>query len=131
MMTYELKKNEHLCSRRIIETLVKTNNTFVCFPIRCKYTIIKSNVSEVKFLIAIPKRNFKKAVDRNHLKRLIREAYRLNKSIIYESSQQNSYTIYLMLYYMSNQIADYHFIEEKIKTVFLRLNKIINQDDIS
>jgi ribonuclease P protein component len=70
-------------------------------------------------VITVPKRNFKKAVDRNKLKRRIREAYRKNKSSFYEKT--GSQSIYLMLMYTGKTLIEYKEIEEKIIKLLQRL----------
>ena len=79
-----------------------------------------------QILVSVSKRNFKKAVDRNKLKRLIREAYRRNKQPLIEYCQKNSAVVYLGLIYTGKTIPAYIEIERKI---ILILHRLTEQDE--
>ena len=75
-------------------------------------------------LISIPKKRFKRAVDRNKLKRRIKEAYRLHKQVLGEEIQN----FYLLIgyIYVGREIANYQEVEEKLKQSLLRLKEIVD-----
>ncbi len=75
-----------------------------------------------KILILAPKRNFKKAVDRNLLRRRIREAYRKNKDIIAGES------VDIFISYVAKDISDYNFIEEKLKEVLKKIADAVSRE---
>jgi ribonuclease P protein component len=86
---------------------------------------IQESSAPVKIVISVPKRNFKRAVDRNRIKRLIREAYRKNKQVVIDGI--GSKKIVLLLVYTSKTFMDYVTTEEKVKNVLNRLgNEIIS-----
>ena len=72
-------------------------------------------------MFVVPKKKFKRAVDRNLLRRRMMEAYRLNKSILYNKQPVKPYLIAYI--YIGKEIADYQLVEEKLKAVMLRLVK--------
>lgn len=81
MTLFSFTKAERLSSKKLIQELFNKGSSFYLHPF--KVFILASNDSESsQLLISVPKSNFKKAVDRNTVKRRIREGYRLNKSIL-------------------------------------------------
>ncbi|RDC65151.1 ribonuclease P protein component [Adhaeribacter pallidiroseus] len=88
--TTSFKKEERLCSKKLIEQLFREGSSFNLYPLR--FIFIKQSPPAAivpQILISVSKRNFKKAVDRNRLKRQIREAYRQNKTILYPEGQSS------------------------------------------
>lgn len=77
---YTFGRNERLSGRNQVETLFGAGKSFHVTPFKVFFTVEKTEKSmEIKILVAVSKKKFKHAVDRNRVKRKIREAYRLNK----------------------------------------------------
>jgi ribonuclease P protein component len=108
-------KEERLCNKKHIFLLQKEAVLFFNYPFTVKWMeIIDRQPSGVKILPAVPKRNFKKAVDRNKIKRLIREAYRKNKELLVDAANEHQKNIIIMLHYSGKKIVTYKEAESKI-----------------
>ncbi|MCE3280637.1 MAG: hypothetical protein K0S44_2828 [Bacteroidetes bacterium] len=113
-------KAERLCSKVIMDKVFETGKVIVVPSFKLIW--LKADKKEeqpVQIVITVPKRNFKRAVDRNKLKRRIREVYRKNKEVLYSSISSESY--YMMLIYTGRSIIEYKEIEEKILKLLQRL----------
>jgi ribonuclease P protein component len=117
-------KSERLCSKVLIDRLFEKGKSFNSFPFRITFLEIAESSAPIKIVISVPKRNFKKAVDRNKLKRQIREIYRKEKQKTYELLGEKK--IILMLIYTAKIKIEFKELEDKTKEMMDRLNKIIN-----
>lgn len=84
LMKLTLGKEERLKSRKLIERLYTEGKSIKKFPLKMVFLQTEHTSSyPAQCGVSVPKRNFKKAVDRNRIKRLLRESYRLQKQIVY------------------------------------------------
>ena len=113
-MSGTFPKSERLRGRTTIDRIYQEGNEVFKHPLRIKYLENLDHPSS-RFLVSVPKRLFKRAVDRNLLKRRIKEAYRLNKHQI----QGKNYDIACQ--YIGREIAEYSVIEEKLLDLLGRL----------
>jgi len=118
-------KNERLCSKPLIDKLIQKGNSFNGFPFKISWMEIEESTVPVKILISVPKRKFKRAVDRNKIKRLIREAYRKNKYVLIDRLGEKK--IMFLLVFVSRTIIDYAETEAKINDVLIRLGNEIKR----
>jgi ribonuclease P protein component len=122
MKPNSFKKEERLCNKRLIEQLFTNGSSFHLYPFRVTFLLSQEILVPAQVLIAVPKRRFKRAVDRNLLKRRIREAYRIHKrSFLYEFLGQQQTKVLFSIQYIGKEIHDYSFIELKLKEVLLKL----------
>ena len=121
------KKEERLCNIQLIEKLYHNGSSFLVYPFRIIWLSSEANSEfPVQVLISIPKKKFKRAVDRNLLKRRIREIYRLQKSEdLFPFLNERSEKIVLAINYIGNEIAEYASMEKKFNAAMLRLKKNI------
>jgi ribonuclease P protein component len=122
---FGFSKSEHLCGDTRISRLFTQGESFIVYPLRVVY-ILTNNMEEedVSVLISVPKKRFKRAVKRNRLKRLIREAYRHNKHQLIESVSSQGKKIHLSFNYVSDELMDFETINKKMQ---LALDKLIKK----
>lgn len=117
-----LSKNERLKSKKAIAGLFEDGNTLFCHPFRMHWRICDNTIdSPVQVAASVSKRKFKKAVHRNRIKRLIREAWRHNKLTLYSKLEEHNYQIIVMLVYVSDTMPDYKTVENKVKEIVSKL----------
>lgn len=110
---------EKLKSKKLLDELFSSGKKINAFPIKLVYkqlnfeddTLIKAGVS-------VPKRNFKKAVDRNRIKRLLRESYRLNKHIVYDGFDKKYVCMFL---YLGKEMPTFEELHSKIEILLAKL----------
>lgn len=123
---YSFSKEERLCSVKLIDKLFHNGSSFLLHPFRIVWLPEPiSNENPVQVLISVPKKKFKRAVDRNLLKRRIREIYRLQKfEHLYPFLTEHSLTLILGISYIGNEIGEYAFMEKKFNAAILKLKKL-------
>ena len=124
-MQQTFKKQEKLKKSKLIEQLFTQGKTLTVFPIKLIYLEIDHDSPyKIQAGVTVSKRNFKKAVDRNRIKRLLREVYRKNKFMIYESGNTKKHIF--MFIYLGKTEFEYHILEGKMKLLlqnFILKNK--------
>lgn len=115
-------KIEKLKSKVLIDKLFDEGKSVVAFPLRLVYITTEFDEPvKVKCGVSVSKRNFKKAVDRNRVKRLIREAYRLNKNSYFN----NITTQYaLMILYIGNDKPTFKQIDQAMKKLLKKFDEV-------
>lgn len=118
------KKEERLSGEKIIGRLFESGTIFYISPFKVSWIHADFDSKfPAKVLIAVSRKNFGKAVDRNHIKRLTREAYRKNKYILYDALSESSGKCAFMLMYTGKIIIPAKEVEYKIILILRRLVK--------
>jgi len=107
--------------------LFKQGLSFSNFPFRILYLFTEKNSSPLQAGFAVRAKQFKKAVDRNRIKRLLREAYRLQKNPLTEILRKDERFITVFFIYTGNEIPGYNDVFEKVKSALKRLNNIVDE----
>jgi len=124
-MNFKYPKNERLKSKTTIGLLFSEGKSVSKYPLRLVYRLEEANQEEkIKIGVSVSKKYFKKAVDRNYFKRVLRETYRLNKHLLLENLEQ-SYSI--MFFYQTKDRLSYQEINTKTVQLFEKLLQQINK----
>lgn len=117
-------KKEKLKSRKQIDELFEKGKSFTVFPLRVSYSFAPAPAPVLQAGVTASKRNFKKAVDRNRIKRLLREAYRLQKMELDQAVKQRSVQGFIFFMYTDKTIAPFITIKEAMA---LSLKKLLQK----
>ena len=123
---FTLQKDERLKRRKIIEQLFSEGKSVAVFPVRVQYKFYKEGLaSPLQTGFSASSRQFKKAVDRNRIKRQMREAYRLQKIPLQEKLQAGEQQLALFFIYTGKELPEYGILSEKIGIALNKLMKIV------
>jgi len=116
-------KEERLCSRKLLDLLFKNGSSFLVYPFRVSYLFIpEKNAFPVQVVVNVSKKRFKRAHDRNLIKRRIREAYRLLKSsALYPLLNHPDQLLLLSLQFVGKEHYDFTFFEKKLGNALKKL----------
>ncbi len=112
---FTYSKSEKLKSRKTIDLLFSNGKSVSKFPLRLVYAPSEGAKEKVLFGVSVSKKYFKNASDRNYLKRVLRECYRLNKHLLHENTDK---PYAFMFFYQTNELLTYQEIEEKTIQLF-------------
>jgi ribonuclease P protein component len=115
-MQFTYPKHEKLKSKTTIDLLFSDGNSVSKFPLRLVYVEnTEENAEIIKMGVSVSKKYFKKAVDRNYYKRVLRETYRLNKHLLIDNLEK---PYAFMFFYQTKERLSYQEIEEKTIQLF-------------
>lgn len=129
-------KIEHLYGVKRIERLYTQGKAFVSYPFRVVFLLVNNEdeAVAVRAMVSVSKKKFKNAVDRNRVKRLMRETYRLNKSELTQFAVENNLKIHVSFQYIAEEILTFQEVNLKMQKALDKLittisNKAKNADE--
>ena len=122
-MPYTFGKEERLCSRSLMDKLYADGHRLLAFPFSVQWLAVEGT-QPCQIMIVAPKRRFRHAVDRNHVRRLTRECWRLRKPDFYTFLQEHNLCIVLSLVYVHNEIMPHDQLAHKMD----KLIELLKQD---
>lgn len=130
-LRYKFKKEEKLKSRKTIELLFKEGKSFSNFPFRVLFLYNSDKNEALQAGFAVSSKHFKRAVDRNRIKRLMRESYRLQKAELHLQLKLQQKQLAVFFIYIGNELPEYQLIFEKTGNVLNRLIKTIDENHLA
>ncbi len=129
MKQFTLSRNERLKSRKQIELLFREGIHINVFPLRLSYITNKCDDEEpLQIGVGVSARWFKKAVDRNRIKRLLREAWRLQKSDLKQLLLEKRRCLKVFIIYTGKEIPAYDVVSEAVSRLIEKLSSIANEN---
>lgn len=128
---YTFKKEERLKSRKAIEQLFDQGKSFSIFPFRVLWQFKETPNFILQSGFAVSTKHFKNAVDRNRIKRLMREAYRLQKNELREQLKKQKKQLAVFFIYTGNELPDYDLVFKKTNSALARLIKTAHETDLA
>ncbi|MFL5754070.1 MAG: ribonuclease P protein component [Bacteroidia bacterium] len=121
---FTFKKSERLCSKKDIELLYTSGKHRTVPPLKLYWKpVLSESPSHVRVIISVPKRQFKKAVDRNRIRRQIRQIYRLNKYKFTEILIRQKKNCDLMIVYLGKTHPELKPLKEALLTAFVSIGR--------
>lgn len=120
---YTFRKKERLKSNIKIQSLLSGGHSLSSFPIKIFWETVsdKQNIP-IQVAVSVPKKKFRRAIDRNLLKRRIREAYRLNKALICDPLAERDLGLRMIILYLSDEFISFERLETSMRDLFRKIS---------
>lgn len=130
-LTNRLYKSEKLCGVTRIDGLFATGQSLIAYPLRAVFDVAgaEPHVAPARFLVSVPKKKLRRAVDRVLIRRRVREAYRLNRALLLPTLAAHGRRVDMAFVYLSSSLKDYGIIEEKMRQLLNRIAVQASEQD--
>ena len=124
---YRFGREEKLKSRKAIEQLFREGDSFSVFPFRVIWKLTATAPAHLQVGFTVSSKQFKKAVDRNRIKRLLRESWRLHKQALEEQLLRSGKRMSVFILYTGKEMPVFQETEQKINGITERLIKRLHE----
>jgi len=123
---FKFPKQERLCSETRITELFQNGESFMSYPMRVVWLALKPvDNPEIRVVMSVPKKKLRHAVDRNRVKRLLRETYRLNKQHFCQLAIAQNISLNIAFIWIPTEVLDHAKVEKKMKDALVKFEKIL------
>jgi len=126
-MSFRFPKEEKLKSEKQIQAIFEKGSSIVVYPLKLIYLRTSDGGQKIEAAVTVPKKNFRSAVHRNRIKRLMREGYRLHKHLIFNKIEGGFAFMFL---YLGKEIPSYSEIEGSMIKLLEKFLKRVNDEEI-
>jgi ribonuclease P protein component len=123
-MDFNFPKKQRLSLKKDIDNLLEKGEVLFIYPFKVYYRVENGEIIN-RSMFSVPKKNFKRAVKRNLIRRRIKEAYRLNNNMLKEEIKMD-----ILFVYISKEINEFDQINSRMQEVLVKLNRSVKEDNI-
>jgi len=125
---YTFNKQEKLKSKKLIESVFTKGKSFLVFPVKVMYLVVDEPLDfPIKIGVTASSRSFKKAVDRNRIKRILREQYRLHKLPLHEFTTEHQIQIAVFFMFIDKAVPPTSLVKKKMPLIIEKLIKSLDE----
>lgn len=132
---FTFSKKERVTGKRRIDDLFLSGESFLAYPFRVTYFLRESDEKNVSVLVSIPKKRLKRAVDRNRMKRLMREAYRLNRHQFKKENLLEGHGVDIAFIYVKDEPSTFKDVQKGVRRalreVSFKLMKKMSENEMA
>lgn len=127
---FSYNKHEKLKSKKQLDKLFASGKSFTVFPVKVFYGLPDKQDNIIRTGVGVSSRHFKKAIHRNRIKRLLREAYRTEKQPLHAYLNNNNKQLTVFLLFIDKAMPEYDLVKEKMNLCIQRLIHKLHEVDI-
>lgn len=125
---HTLSKSERISRKLVVDSLFNgENKSLVAYPLRVVYALLPKDDEEASILVSVPKKKFHHAVDRNRMKRQVRESYRMNKDVIMKKMAGRDEMLAMAFVCIADQPCESEQVKRSVMKLLHKIAETLNQ----